>query len=383
MRSPTLSLCLLAAACGSAPVPDGPPAEDERPSAPPIVRDRLDTPPAAPDAGPDPNSPSRVMGYVEGDVVTFREVQQSIGPQLAQMESAEERDRMVDRALLDIVRDKMLYRAAVDAGVKVSRDELDREREKFVRELAKSGGTLDAYLHERSMSRRESEERAKREIVVDKFHLASIGQGRDPNVHVRPTTDIFVSPYEVRAYYDRHPERYHEPATARCRVLAVKTDLEAPDREAAVAAAKARAEAIVARLRAGEDWVPVYREATQGAGEPEPDDGLLELRRGQKAKWLEDYAFDSPKGTLGDPHQVGTTFYVRRAEGAHEERTVPFDEASQRIREYLLQIKAQLAWLEVELTVLDQSSIQPDALRVRLREWLRQMRLKLLQDAGL
>jgi hypothetical protein len=42
-----------------------------------------------------------------------------------------------------------------------------------------------------------------------------------------------------------------------------------------------------------------------------------------------------------------------------------------------------MAWLEVELAVLDESSIQPAGLRARLRDSLRQTRLKLLQDAGL
>jgi hypothetical protein len=169
-------------------------------------------------------------------------------------------------------------------------------------------------------------------------------------------------------------------------MLVVKADLEAPDRVKAVADAKVRADEILSRLRAGEDWVPVYRESTPGPGDPEQPDGLTDVRRDPKvakAEWIERFAFDSAKGTLSDVIQVGTTFYVLKAEGWHDERTIPFDEAGPRVRRELTDLRSRLAWLEVELRVLAGSSVQPDSLRARLRDMLRRTRLKLLADAGL
>jgi hypothetical protein len=385
---PVLSLVgvLAVAACGTNPTDAG-----GAPSAPPTAFDMAQAakdPVAATQA--DMHSPSRVLGYVEGEVITYREVLQRVGPELAQAETAKEKQTLEDDALLDVVRERMMYRAAQDARVPATRDEIDANRETFVKGLAKNGGTLEAFLHEHDMTRREFDEMVKMQLVLEKYRQASIGHSGDAIVSrlVRPVTDTFVSPEDVRKCYDRNPDKFREPAVARCRMLTIPTDLTAPDREAAVAAAKAKAEAVLARLRAGEDWVPVYREALPGAAEPDArigPDGLVEIHKGDTvwADWIREFAFKSARGTLPDPVQKGTTFHVLRAEGAHEERVVPFEEAEEPIRRELTALKGRLAWLEVQLTVLDESSVQPDSLRAKLRDALRQARQKLLASAGL
>jgi hypothetical protein len=166
-------------------------------------------------------------------------------------------------------------------------------------------------------------------------------------------------------------------------MLTVTTDLDAKDREAAVAAARAKADAIIARLRAGEDWVPVYREAMSGAAEPDPNDGLIEMRRGERADWIQDFAFKSEKGVVSDRIDKGTTSYVLRAEGWHGERTIPFEEAAPIIRRTLFELSAKRAWIEVQLSVLDRSSLQPESWRTRLRASLRAEILKANAEAGL
>lgn len=382
MRSWTFAAFVaFAAGCGSAPVD---PDEADPPSAPPIAAEMNKAAKSEKvDVVADPRSPNRVLGYVEGEVITYREVVQLIGPELAQLENPADKADRESRALLDLARERLLYRAATDAMVQATRDEVDAERAEFVKDLARNGGTLEAFLHEHEMSRREFDEMIRRQLIVGKFRRAAVGHSADPHVRVRPVTDTYVAPEDVQKYYDRHPERFHEPATGRCRILAIKADLEAPDRVKAVADAKARAEAVLARLRGGEDWVPVYRETTAGAADPERLDGLTDVRRGEKAEWIERFAFGSEQGTLSDVIQVGTTFYVLRAEGWHDERTIPFEEAAPRIRRELTELRSRLAWLEVELSVLDESSVQPDSLRARLRDMMRKTRLKLLADAGL
>lgn len=378
-RGLTWCVVLLAAGCGSSPEPQAGDAPDARPIARDQVRGAADE--ALP--APDPRSSSRVLGYVEGEVVTQREVLQRVGPELAQLENPEDRARIEERAVLDILRERLLQRAAQDARVNASRDEIDEERRAFVNELARSGGTLDAFLHEHDMTRREFDEMIRTQIVVRKYRLAAIGHSGDRQVRVRPVTDTYVPPEEVRKYYDRHPTRYQEPPTARFRMLAVKSDLDAPDREKAVAEARRTADAALARLRAGEDWVPVFREFSKDPPDPQRPDGLERIPRGKAADWIEDFAFESEQGAVSDVIQKGTTFYILRAEGAHEGRTIPFEEAAPGIRGQLSELRRRLAFLEVDLSVLDESSVQPEALRARLRDHLRQSRVRMLTDAGL
>ena len=371
---------LASAGCGSNPEPD----DSLTPTAPPIAADLNKASKSGAEAETaDPRSPSRVLAYVEGDVITYREIRQLIGPELAQLEDADEKARREDQALLSIVRDRLLFRAATDASVKASREEIDAERAEFVKSLAKNGGTLDAYLHEHEMSRREFDEMISMQLIVAKYRRAAIGHNSDASVRVRPVTDTYVPPEDVEKYYERHPEKFREVASAKVRMLTIKTDLEAPDRAKAVADAKARAAGILTRLRSGEDWVPVFRKESVSTPDPDHPDGLEEFGRGAKAPWIEEFAFGKAKGTLSDVIQQGTTFYILRAEGSHDERTVPFDEAAPGIRRMLSELRSRMAWLEVELNVLDESSLEPEALRSRLRDTLRQARLQLIATAGI
>ncbi len=383
MRTSTRLTIVVLVACGCSSTQ--PERQDATPpSAPPIAQELLNAARESPaDTAPDPRSSSRVLAYVEGDVVTYREVLQRAGPELVQFaDNPEEKAKVEERALTGLLRERMLYHAAVDLGVRANRDEIADEREAYVKELAKNGGSLEGFLHDRDMTRREFDEMIRVELVIQKYRRAAIGRNNDPDVHVRPDADVYVSPDDVSKYYERHPERYREPAGARCRMLAVKADLDAKDREAAVAAAKAKAEATLARLRAGEDWVPVYREVAGVAAEVDTSDGLLEMRRGEKAEWIESFAFKSEKGALSEVIQKGATFYVLRAEGWHEARTTPFAEAAPNIRQHLFQASSERAWFEVQLSVLDRSSIQPESRRARLREDLRAEIQKLNADAG-
>ncbi len=336
-------------------------------------------------ADADPTSQSRVLAYVNGEVVTYRDVLLRIKPQLAVLENPEDRERLEHSELLSILQDRIIYRAAREAMVDATREEVDKERAARVAELERNGFTLDAFLNERGMTRREFDETIlRRGIVIRKFLYAAIGRNADPRVRVRAMTDPSVCPADLVKYYERHPERFHEPALARCRKLEVMTDFLLPDREVAVAQARGKAAGYHARLRSGEDFVPLFREANRGSADADTRDGLLEIQRGGKeADWIEEFAFTSPRGTVSDVIQKGATFYVLRAEGAQEERTVPFSECQELIAASLMEAKRQMAVYEVELALIEESSIQPDTLRVKLRDSLRAARLQLMNEVGL
>ena len=150
---------IAAAGCTGCASSSGAATSDEAPNARPLAAELARQAKDAPEPGaPDPRSPSRVLAYIEGEVITYREVLQLVGPELAQIDDPKEKAQRADEALIDILRERMLYRAAGDASVHASRDEVDADRARFVNDLAKNGGTLAAFLNEHEMSRREFDE---------------------------------------------------------------------------------------------------------------------------------------------------------------------------------------------------------------------------------
>jgi hypothetical protein len=375
-----LAPAALLAACGSRPAAD----PSLAPRAPPLAADRSREAGADTRDEPRNDSTSRVLAYVNGDVVTYRDLLVRIGPQLAVVEGEDAKAKLEHDELMTVLRERVLAHAARAAGVEVSRDDLEQDRRRRVREIERSGGTLEAYLNERGMTRREFDEQARSELAVDRFLLAAIGQG-DGQVRVRAMTDTYVSPADCQRYYERNPSAFQQEAGARVRVFAVRSDLTASDRKAAVEAARLRAQAVRARLLAGEDPVPVFRELNRDTEEPDPADGLLQLRKGHSsaAEWIESFAFGEPRGTVGELTQKGTTWYVLYAEGAQEERRAPFEEVQNRVRQFLFQVRRQVAVYEVELALLEAAAVRPPAVKARLGEVLRAQRRKLAGEAGL
>jgi len=327
---------------------------------------------------PDERSSSRVLAYVNGEVITYRAVLLKVGPQLAVLGEEGQRRQLEQQALLDILRDRVVYHAAVEAGVRMTRDQLDAEREKRMKGLRATGGTLEAFLAERGMTRREFDADLRREWSMQRFMMSALGLGGgDPRV--RPMTDVFISPGQVRKYWERHPERYVEPAHADLHILRVKVDRRNPDREAAMVLAKEKADAAHRALVAGEDWVPVYRKTVGADAVAEDAYGLLSFQRGERAAWMEDFAFGNPKGTVcEEPVRVGTSFYVMVAAGFADERIVPYAEVQERVRSQLGQVRRGMASYEGELKLLEQAAVEPEERAADLRNLLRTSRRNLM-----
>ncbi len=368
---PLLLSLLLAGAC-AAPAPVGPLRGPEE-AAPSLERDAGVKNGAAEPAQPedvDAHSTSRVLAHVNGQVVSYRDVLLDLGPELASVVEPAERRALEEQSLLRIVRQRIILQDAREYEVPVERDEFDKARKRRIAELEQNGGTLDAYLAEQGMSRREYDQDIRDAIRTEKYILARIGRSGDRSVRVPPLVDVYVSPAETRAYWDRHPELHRQEAAARVRMLIVRADRSAPDRKAAVEAARVRANDVRQRLAAGEDGAAVWRELNAGAAEPDPEEGLLEMRRGERASWIERFAFAAERGNVSEMVQKGTVFFVMRAEGHHEAHDVEYEERQELIRNLLSRVRWSAARYEVELLLLEKASVQPNEVRRDVRDVL-------------
>ena len=379
-----------AVSCGTTVATAGMDANVE--SAPPLaarMNDGIQSAPPAPPAPPGgvagSDAPSsRVLGYVNGEVVSYRDVLLEAETRLAAIDDPEVRRTTEETTLLELVIQRLVDRAAVEAQIEVSRDELLRVRSKKVHEIERNGGKLEAFLAERGITAREFDELLRKRVRDERWMYAAMGTGDAPTVRVRAMTETYVRPADVRAFYDGNVAEFHEPATARVRKLKIAADLTAADADAAKAAAKATAEKALARLRAGEDWVPVFREFGADPAEPDPEDGLLVLtEKGKFAPWIEEFAFEKPRGTVSDVLAYGTSFYILRAEGLTPERQIPFDEAQPVIDRQLRNARTQVAYYEVCLSLLESATIQPAELATKLRDYLSTARRKIMDKAGL
>ncbi len=118
---------------------------------------------------------------------------------------------------------------------------------------------------------------------------------------------ISFTPGEVQRYYEQHKQEYVQPESVKLGEILVGTAADATD--AQVAAAKAKADDVVAKLRAGGDFTTLAKAASEGQTAAQGGD-LGTYKRGQLNKIFEDATFSQPTGTITDPIRTRQGFVI-------------------------------------------------------------------------
>ena len=117
-----------------------------------------------------------------------------------------------------------------------------------------------------------------------------------------------ITPGEVQRYFEAHKQDFVQPESVRMSEILISTGTPAPSPEggtqpddpAKVAAAKAKADEIEAKLKAGADFSELARTSSEGTTAAQGGD-LGSYKRGQLNKVFEDAAFNLKTGQVTDP----------------------------------------------------------------------------------
>jgi peptidyl-prolyl cis-trans isomerase SurA len=118
---------------------------------------------------------------------------------------------------------------------------------------------------------------------------------------------VSITPGEVQRYFEEHKQDYVQPENVRLSEILISTGTPAPapegaaqDDPAKVAAAKAKADDVEAKLKAGGDFSQLARSSSDGPTAAQGGD-LGQFRRGALAKVLEDATFSLKSGEFTEP----------------------------------------------------------------------------------
>jgi|HubBroStandDraft_6_1064221.scaffolds.fasta_scaffold31428_2 peptidyl-prolyl cis-trans isomerase SurA len=118
---------------------------------------------------------------------------------------------------------------------------------------------------------------------------------------------VSITPGEVQRYFEEHKQDYVQPESVRLSEILISTGTAAPtpeggvqDDPAKVAAAKAKADDVEVKLKAGGDFSQLARSSSDGPTAAQGGD-LGQFRRGALAKVLEDATFSLKSGEFTEP----------------------------------------------------------------------------------
>jgi hypothetical protein len=149
------------------------------------------------------------------------------------------------------------------------------------------------------------------------------------------TASVAVDRHDVRAYYDRNPDRFRRRAARRVRHVLLADEASARD--------------VARRLAAGEDLGALAEALSTDAGSRTRGGDLGAVHRGELTGPLEDAIFGAEMGAIIGPIRTEHGWHVARVEAAVEESSIPYAEARPAIEAELIdaaRTRAFDAWLE-------------------------------------
>lgn len=141
---------------------------------------------------------------------------------------------------------------------------------------------------------------------------------------------VSVTDQEIEKYYQEHTDLFAKPEERHLRHILVKVNSGAD--EATVSAMRTKAEQIVARIRAGEDFGKLAVEFSEDPGSKSNGGDLGMVGKGRMVPEFDQVAFTQAVGVVSDPVRTSFGFHIIRVEGISQPRVQILAEVKDQIK---------------------------------------------------
>lgn len=273
----------------------------------------------------------KILAKVNGEIVTMTEVDEELALQLERLgpapnpEDEQRRREELRKEILERVIDNMLVlQVAEDRGLRVPIRFFDEWKAGVMEEM-----------------KIDDEEEFKRQIAIQGLSVPDLQKQFETGIlvqEVRRTevdNKVSVSEPEIDKRYRERIIDYTEPEKIRLREIVVKYV------ETNLAESRAKAQRLAQDLEQGADFAEVARlHSESDSSEAGGDLGFFE--KGDLTESLAEAAFSLSPGEVSAVVDLGTAFYILRAEEKTEEKTKPLEDVRNEIAESIYNEKMSL-----------------------------------------
>lgn len=308
-------------------------------------------------------TPDAVVVTVNGQAITEKEIEDELQKGIEMMkkrmppgmELTEERqqkirssvvDRKVEQALLTQEMKKKgleISDQAVLDEIKKIAGERNQTMEDVEKEIAGMGLTLDDIKGQ----------------VCYQMEIKALMQSEDPN--------SVVTEADAKKFYDENSQYFEKPEQVRASHILINAEKDATDEQKA--AAKEKIEGLLKRARVGEDFASLAKEYTEDPGSKE-NGGEYTFSRGQMVKPFEDAAFGLEVGQVSDVVETQYGYHIIKLSEKIEASKASFEEANEKIVQFLTQQKQGEFWPGYQKTMRDNAVIKYSEKEQALRDEL-------------
>jgi peptidyl-prolyl cis-trans isomerase D len=175
------------------------------------------------------------------------------------------------------------------------------------------------------------------DLVFVRFPLAAARKEVKP-ADAEVKAFLASSEAKVAAFYEQNASRWEQKKRVRARHVLVRVPEDAP--AAQDEAARKKIDALAERLKKGEDFATVAREASDDPGSRAQGGDLGFFGAGAMARPFEEAAFALKAGELSQPVRTRFGWHIIRVDAVEEARTLPLAEVRATIAREMLETEA-------------------------------------------
>ncbi|MBN1107027.1 MAG: peptidylprolyl isomerase, partial [Deltaproteobacteria bacterium] len=226
------------------------------------------------------------------------------------------------RMVLDrLIEQELFHQESRRAGIRVEDAEVE-EHLRLIRGRFRSTEAFKKSMTETGVAEADLRSQIGRGLAVQKLMERRL-EGREE-----------VKEADLMAYYEAHPNRFHEPEQVRASHIVIMVGPRADS--ARKAAAREKIGSIRERLAKGEDFAALAREGSQGLSASRGGD-LGFVGRGEMPAELEEVAFRMKPGEVSGLVETAMGYHLIQVHEVKPERAVPFEEVREDIRRRLME----------------------------------------------
>jgi peptidyl-prolyl cis-trans isomerase D len=152
---------------------------------------------------------------------------------------------------------------------------------------------------------------------------------------------VDVTKQEIKEYYETDPELFFEPKTVKAKHILLKVEENTPDEKEEEI--KKKAENLLEQLKKDVSFEKLAKKYSEDSASAEKGGDLGYFKKGDMLKPFEETAFSLKPGETSSPVRTQLGYHIIHVEDVKEERTTPFEEASNIIEKEIRKEKAQEA----------------------------------------
>lgn len=233
------------------------------------------------------------------------------------------RSRIVDM----IVEQTVLEQRLKEKGQTISDEQVTAEIQKIAERQNQTMEQVEQQIKQMGMSMDDLKSQIRYKMMIDKVMEVEMKDA--------------VKPEDVKKFYDENPQQFERPEQVKASHILVKVEPEAT--ADAKAEAKKKAEDVLKKVKAGEDFAALAKEHSDCPSSAQGGDlGLF--GRGQMVKEFEDAAFAMKPGEVSGIVETQFGYHIIKVTDKQAAGKIPFDEVKEQLEDYLKQQKQQEFW---------------------------------------